>query len=84
MILWLFKRRTAPVARDRLKVLLEHERAFAGKPDLVAILRDEILAVIRKHVAVDPERVRIKADRAGKMSTLTLDIEIPMNLRRAA
>jgi cell division topological specificity factor len=83
-MLWLFKRRSAPVARDRLKVLLAHERAFAGKPDLVGILRDEILAVIRKHVAVDPEQVRIKADRAGKVSTLTVDIEIPMDFRRAA
>jgi cell division topological specificity factor len=83
-MLWFFKRRSAPVARDRLKVLLAHERAFAGKPDLVGLLRDEILAVIRKHVAVDPEQVRIKADRAGKISTLTVDIEIPMDLRRAA
>jgi len=83
-MLWFFKRRSAPVARDRLKVLLAHERAFAGKPDLIGVLRDEILAVIRKHVAVDPERVRITADRAGKVSTLTVDIEIPMDFRRAA
>ena len=86
MNFWFFKRRSAPVARDRLKILLAHERSFAGKPDLVGVLRDEILEVIRKHVAVDPERVRIKADRAAKMSTLTVDIEIPMDLymRRAA
>ena len=83
-MIWFFKRRSAPVARDRLKVLLAHERAFAGKPDLVGILRDEILAVIRKHVAVDPEQVRITADRSGKVSTLTVDIEIPMDFRRAA
>jgi cell division topological specificity factor len=84
MILRFFRRRSAPVARDRLKVLLAHERAFAGNSDLIGVLRDEILAVIRKHVAVDPEQVRIKADRAGKISTLTVDIEIPMDLRRAA
>jgi cell division topological specificity factor len=83
-MLWFFKRRSAPVARDRLKVLLAHERAFAGKPDLVGLLRDEILAVLRKHVAVDPDRVRVSADRTGKVSTLTVDIEIPMEFRRAA
>ncbi len=83
-MIWFFKRRSAPVARDRLKVLLAHERSFAGKPDLVGLLRDEILAVLRKHVAVDPERVRVTADRAGKVSTLTVDIEIPMDFRRAA
>ena len=84
MMLWFFRRRTAPVARDRLKVLLAHERALAGKSDLIGILRDEILAVIRKHVSVDPERVRVKADRAAMVSTLTVDIEIPMDIRRAA
>ena len=42
-------RHTAPVARDRLKVLLAHERAFLGKPDLIAVLREEILAVIGEH-----------------------------------
>ena len=79
-----FRRRSAPVARDRLKVLLAHERAFAGKSDLIGVLRDEILAVIRKHVAVDPERVRVNANRASKVSTLTVDIEIPTDLQRAA
>jgi cell division topological specificity factor len=82
--LFFFRRRSAPVARDRLKVLLAHERAFAGKSDLIGVLRDEILAVIRKHVAVDPERVRVNANRASKVSTLTVDIEIPTDLQRAA
>lgn len=77
-------KQSAPVARERLKVLLSHERAFIGKSDLVAILREEILAVIRKHVSVDPERVRIKADRAEKMSVLTVDIEIPTDRQAAA
>jgi cell division topological specificity factor len=84
MILNFFRRRSAPVARDRLKVLLAHERAFAGKSDLIGVLRDEILAVIRKHVSVDPERVRVNANRASKVSTLTVDIEIPTDLQRAA
>jgi cell division topological specificity factor len=77
-------RRSAPVARERLKVLLAHERAFNGKSDLIGILQQEILAVIRKHVAVDPEGVRVRADRSDKISTLTVDIDIPMDKRRAA
>jgi cell division topological specificity factor len=77
-------RRSAPIARDRLKVLLAHERVSFSKPDLIGVLREEILAVIRKHVAVDPDKVRVKADRADKVSTLTVDIEIPMDLPKAA
>ncbi len=75
---------TAPVARDRLKVLLAHERAFLNKPDLIAVLREEILAVIRKHVQVDPDKVRVTTERDSKVSTLSVDIEIPMDQPTAA
>ena len=75
---------TPPVARDRLKVLLAHERAYLNKPDLIAVLREEILAVIRKHVQVDPDKVRVTTERDAKVSTLSVDIEIPMNEPTAA
>ena len=73
-----------PIARERLKVLLEHEHAEFGKPDLVTSLREEILAVIHKHLSVEPENVRVTADRTEKMSTLTVDIEIPLATLKAA
>lgn len=73
-----FQRRgTAPVARDRLQVLLSHERAAIGQRDLVALLREEILAVIAKHVSVDRDKVQVKMDRGKSISTLEVDIEIP-------
>lgn len=86
MLLRFFKlRRSAPVARDRLKVLLAHERAMTGRPDLIAVLREEILAVIRKHVPVDPGKVHVRADQAGAVSTLSVDIELStMDPPRAA
>jgi len=68
---------TAPVARERLQVLLAHERTIAGGSDLVALLREEILAVIKKHISVDGEKVMVKMDRGGAVSTLEVDIEIP-------
>ena len=46
--------RSAPVARERLQLLLAHERSASdGNSDLLEVLRDEILQVIAKHVAVD-------------------------------
>jgi cell division topological specificity factor len=71
------RRGSAPVARDRLQVLLSHERAALGQRDLVALLREEILAVIAKHVNVDRNKVRVKMDRGDSISTLEVDIEIP-------
>jgi cell division topological specificity factor len=71
------RQRSAPVARERLQILLAHERAFSGRADLIAILREEILAVIKKHLPVDPERVQVKMDKRDGVSTLAVDIEVP-------
>jgi cell division topological specificity factor len=74
----LFGRRgSAPVARDRLQILLAHERSIAGGSDLVALLREEILAVIKKHVHVETEKVQVKMDRGESVSMLEVEIEIP-------
>ena len=74
----LFRRRgSAPVARDRLQILLAHERAARGQSDLLAILREEIMAVIAKHVTVERDNVLVRLDRGVTVSTLEIDVEIP-------
>jgi cell division topological specificity factor len=74
----IFRRRgSAPVARDRLQVLLAYERNNRNQPDLVAMLREEIMAVITKHIHVDQDDVRVTMDRGETMSTLEIDIHIP-------
>jgi cell division topological specificity factor len=72
------KRTTAPTARDRLQVLLAHERvSTSGQSDLIAKLREEILEVIARHVQLDREKVLVKMERGGDVSTLEVDVEIP-------
>jgi cell division topological specificity factor len=73
----LFRRGSAPVARERLQVLLSHERVACGSPDLLSILREEIIAVIGRYVSFEPDKVQIKMDRGKSVSTLAVDIEIP-------
>ena len=78
-LLSFFRRRSsAPVARERLQILLAHERADrGGQPDLLANLREEILAVIAKHVTVNQDHVRVSMDRGDKVSLLEIDVEVP-------
>ena len=84
-LLSLFRRRdSAPVARERLQVLLAHERAFVGKSDLLAVLQEEIIAVIAKHVTIERDRVQIKLDRGDPISTLEIDVEVPSAAAAAA
>jgi cell division topological specificity factor len=74
----LFRRRSsAPVARERLQILLAYERGVRGQSDLLAILREEILAVIERHVPIERDNVQIKMDRGDTVSLLEIDIEIP-------
>ena len=68
---------SAAAARDRLTVLLSHERAAVGQSKLVELLREEILAVIGKHVAIERDKVQIKMGGGDGVSTLAIDIEIP-------
>lgn len=77
-LLSFFKRKhSAPVARERLQILLAHERLVAGGADLVAILREEILSAIEKHVSIDRDQVRVKMERGDNVSTLEVDVEFP-------
>jgi cell division topological specificity factor len=72
---------TAPIARERLQILLAHERGMTrGKPDLLMQLREEILAVVSRHVALDPEKVIVRMERGRNVSTLEVDIELPNNI----
>ena len=75
---------SAPAARERLQVLLAHERASIGDPDLLTRLRDEILAVIAKHMPIDDDKVSVKMERGAKVSTLEVDIEIPFDMAKRA
>jgi len=71
------RRSSAPIARERLRILLEYERATVGQRDLMHVLREEILAVIGRHVPIDPDKVVVKVDRGATVSTLEIDIEVP-------
>jgi cell division topological specificity factor len=68
---------SAPLARERLQILLLHERNAGNRPDLLAILHEEILALITRQTTVERENVRLRVDRGATVSTLAIDVEIP-------
>lgn len=74
---WFRQRNTAPVARERLKMVLAHERVGNTHSQLIAVLQEEILAVIAKHMQIDRDKVMIKLDKGDEVNTLEIDIEMP-------
>jgi len=76
--------RSAPVARDRLQILLQHERVTAGASDLITVLREEILAVVSRHVDIPADKVQVKMQRGEAISTLEVEVELRNPIRRRA
>jgi cell division topological specificity factor len=74
---FLGRRRSAPMARERLQILLTHERGATGQSGLISVLREEILAVIARHVDVPPEKVDIRVQDGDEVAVLEIDVEIP-------
>ncbi len=67
---------SAPVARERLQILLAHERRSACNSDLLALLHREVLDAISKHLSVDSDKVAVKLHRRDAMSMLEIEIEL--------
>ena len=65
-----------------MQILLAHERGLRGQPDLLGLLRSEILAVVSRHVVLDPDKVIVRMDRGKNVSTLEVDIEVPNAVER--
>jgi len=68
---------SASVARNRLQGLLELERRVISQTDLLAVLRDEILAVVSRHVTIDPNKAQVWLDRGPGVSMLVVRMAIP-------
>lgn len=74
--------RTAPKAsavqaKERLQIVMAHERVGRSGPDYLPMLQQELLAVIAKYVDIDANKVEVKLDRGGDCSTLEVNIELP-------
>jgi cell division topological specificity factor len=68
---------SAQTAKERLQILLAHERTDRSSPDYLPLLQRDIIEVIKRYVRIDGDRVEIKLDRGDDISTLEINIELP-------
>lgn len=70
--------KTAQTARDRLQLLLAHERGQgSGTPDYLPQLQNDLIAVIRKYIDVADDEVDIRMERDDDVSSLEINIDLP-------
>ncbi|MCV2445766.1 cell division topological specificity factor MinE [Paracoccus sp. DMF] len=68
---------SAQTAKERLQILLAHERTSNSGPDFLPLLQRDILEVVRRHMDVDGDAVDIKLERSDDLSSLEINIEMP-------
>ena len=72
------KKKTATVAKERLQIILAHERSGrAGAADYLPALQSELIAVISKYVKVNPDDIRVHLERQADLDVLEVKIELP-------
>jgi cell division topological specificity factor len=67
---------SASIAKERLKIVLAHERASSRAPDFLPILQKELLAVVGRYVEISDEMIRVTLGGSGDTSMLEINIEI--------
>jgi cell division topological specificity factor len=75
------RKRSAKSAKERLQLVLIHDRTDMTQAEFEA-LRDDILAVISRHVDIDPGAVRIDVEHDGREQRLIADIPLRSGARR--
>lgn len=83
MFNWLRPKRSAQSAKERLQLVLIHDRTNLSSEELTA-LKDEILEVISRHVDIDSEAVQIAVEHDGRSQRLVADIPLRSLTRRRA
>ena len=70
------RRNSAGIAKDRLKIVLAHERASRDAPDFLPALQKELLQVVGRYVEIRDDMLRVNVGRSGDTSLLEINVEI--------
>jgi cell division topological specificity factor len=70
------RRNSAVIAKDRLKIVLAHERASRDAPDFLPVLQKELLAVVGRYVEIHDDMLRVNVGKSGDTSLLEINVEI--------
>lgn len=69
---------SASVAKERLQIIISHERAQRHTPDYLPKLQEEIIDVISKYVPINRDQVMVNLDRlSDNRAVLELNITMP-------
>lgn len=68
---------SANLAKERLQIIVAHERTKRNQPDYLPLMQQEILEVIRKYVEIDQDQISVQLDNDEDCSVLELNVTLP-------
>jgi cell division topological specificity factor len=69
-------RHSAAIAKERLKIVLAHERAGSAAPDFLPRLQRDLIEVVGRYVEMKEDMIRVNLGKSGETSLLEINIEI--------
>ncbi len=69
-------RHSAAIAKERLKIVLAHERAGSHAPDFLPRLQRDLIDVVGRYVEIREDMIRVNLGKSGETSLLEINIEI--------
>src|ERR1700752_3077848 len=69
-------RHSAAIAKERLKIVLAHERAGRHAPDFLPKLQKDLIDVVGRYVEIRDDMIRVNLGKSGETSLLEINIEI--------
>jgi cell division topological specificity factor len=72
-------KKTASVAKERLQIILAHERSgrHASQPDYLPALQRELVAVISKYIKISSQDIKVHLEKQDNLEVLEVKIELP-------
>lgn len=71
------KNNSASVAKERLQVIVAHERRKRHQPDYLPALQRDIMEVIKKYVDIDIDAIDVQLENQGNCAVLELNVTLP-------
>jgi len=67
---------SASVAKERLQIIVAHERRPSTTPDFLPRLQKDIVEVVRKYISISEDQIKLSVDKKGDCEVLELNISL--------
>ena len=71
------KNHTASIAKERLQIIVAHERSKRDQPEYLEALQRDIMEVVRKYVDIDTNSIEVQIEKNGDCAVLELNVTLP-------